>query len=396
MFQDTNIQRESHNDLLVTEEVLVESLGLLLLGGGLLGTSGLALLGSTLLLCKELSTTKNDGIRVELNHGTQVLEGVLLLLGTALGSRLLSTDNTLDFIGVDDTSNVSVGDHGAGDGVSLLGSRSLGKGSEDTVKRLKSTLGPDDETSNMTTGGKIKEVEAVDGGKLYTGEVAEGLLDGSLLLVHNEGSTAHGESAVTHLTLSSADLLGVLGVIDIVGSTKSLEKLVGILGLGNVLDVAGDDEGELRDVVNLVSTSHHKGGESGGSKGRSNGMTTLSSVDLSVPSSPGLGGGEHATLSAHVTEGGLSGAGCSSSRNTRNTSNGTTSTPRLSRVLVTSHLLNSVSLSAVLGHVLVGDADYINTNRGSKDSSKGDLGSLTGGRGDGINTNEGAGRHFNL
>jgi hypothetical protein len=46
-------------------------------------------------------------------------------------------------------------------------------------------------------------------------------------------------------------------------------------------------------------------GDSGGSEGRCNGVSLLGLVNLLVPLSPGLKWGEHATLTAHVTEGTL-------------------------------------------------------------------------------------------
>lgn len=50
----------------------------------------------------------------------------------------------------------------------------------------------------------------------------------------------------------------------------------------------------------------------------------LSQVDLLVPLAPDLGRGEHATGSAHVTEGSLTSTVGSASRDTRNTGNSAT------------------------------------------------------------------------
>jgi hypothetical protein len=50
----------------------------------------------------------------------------------------------------------------------------------------------------------------------------------------------------------------------------------------------------------------------------------LSQVDLLVPLAPDLGRGEHATGSAHVTEGSLTSTVSSASRDTRNTGNSAT------------------------------------------------------------------------
>ena len=53
-------------------------------------------------------------------------------------------------------------------------------------------------------------------------------------------------------------------------------------------------------------------------------FSLLAKVDLLVPLSPDLGGCEHTTRSAHVTESSLSGTVSSSSRDTGNTGNSAT------------------------------------------------------------------------
>lgn len=50
----------------------------------------------------------------------------------------------------------------------------------------------------------------------------------------------------------------------------------------------------------------------------------LALVDLDVPLAPDLGRGEHATGTAHVTEGGLTGTVSTTTRDTRDTGDGTT------------------------------------------------------------------------
>ena len=56
-------------------------------------------------------------------------------------------------------------------------------------------------------------------------------------------------------------------------------------------------------------------------------MSLLVGVDLSVPSSVGLEGSEHSTLSALVTEGTLSGSGGTRATDSGNTSDGSTGSP---------------------------------------------------------------------
>ena len=144
-------------------------------------------------------------------------------------------------------------------------------------------------------------------------------------------------------------------------------------------------------------------------------FSLLAKVDLLVPLSPDLGGCEHTTRSAHVTESSLSSTVSSSSRDTRNTGNGATwidvelaivldlnaslpvpdfpttnmpsfssvivpisvpkvkqicvltSTPGLSRGLVTSLLAHCIWLTLVLGHSGVDSLDDIGSDGRKED-----------------------------
>jgi len=100
-----------------------------------------------------------------------------------------------------------------------------------------------------------------------------------------------------------------------------------------------------------VSTGHDEGGDGRGGKGRGNSVSLLVDVDLSVPSSPGAGGGEHSSTTAHVSEGSLSSTVCTTTGNSGNTGYGTTSTPRDGRGLCTCPLSHRVGDSGVLAKV---------------------------------------------
>lgn len=62
----------------------------------------------------------------------------------------------------------------------------------------------------MATGGEGEQVEPVHASRLHTGKVAEGAVDALGLVVDHERPAAHHVAAVAHLTLSGADLLGIL------------------------------------------------------------------------------------------------------------------------------------------------------------------------------------------
>ena len=99
-------------------------------------------------------------------------------------------------------------------------------------------------------------------------------------------------------------------------------------------------------------------------------MSLLGQVDLSVPSSEGLQGGEHSTLSALVTEGTLARSGGTRATDSGNTGDCATGTPRLSGVLHACLPEDSVSLSSVLGHVGVDELDDVVSDGGSEDCGK--------------------------
>jgi len=300
--------------------------------GLVLGALGLLALGLQDLLLgfgSELNASLTLGIRIQLNEDTEVLEWVLLL-GTVLDHLLGSTENGLDFVRVDDTVEIGVDDLGVRKAVIDLGSRGLLVGSVDGVELLKSSLSPNDESSNVSSGSEGEEIETGNISEFNARDVSESLVQGSLSVVNDQGTTSLDITTVSELTLTSSDLLGVDHSLDIGISVEGLEDLDGLLGLFNVRDsLSVKDEGNLGDLLNSVTSGQHEGNGSGGSQSRDDGVSLLVLVDLSVPSAIGLGGSEHTTTTAHVTESSLSSTVCSTYRNPRNTSDGTSSTPRL-------------------------------------------------------------------
>lgn len=70
--------------------------------------------------------------------------------------------NSLDFVGVDQTGEVGVGDDREGEVVVLLELSTLGAVAKESIKLLESTLSPDDESANVTTRSKLEQVETVN------------------------------------------------------------------------------------------------------------------------------------------------------------------------------------------------------------------------------------------
>jgi hypothetical protein len=357
----------------------VENLQELLRGRGV-GTLGLGLLlgnlaSLALLSTNNLSTADDLLVGVEAVHDTSVLERVLLLgEGSLVNLVTLGASNRLNFVRVDETGDVRVGDDVGGKNIVLLeGSRGL-VGTVELVEKSESASGPDDETTNVTTGSELKQVQVADVDNLNTGKVAESLGDTIVLTIDNEGSTALTVAAVTDLTNTSTELARVGNLNDISVGVEGLEKSNSFLGLGESLNLVGNDKRNFLDLLNAVTAGQHKGGKCRSSQSRNGSESLLVLVDMHVPLAPGLGRSEHTTRSAHVTKSGLSSAVSTRAVNSWNSGNSTTSTPGLSRGLMTSLLRDGIGLTLVLGHVGVDKVDNVGTNGGLEDGGEGQSG----------------------
>jgi hypothetical protein len=128
---------------------------------GLASVVGLALLE---LLGAELLLGESSGVRVEAELHLEVLERVLLLYNTTLGDGTATdgAEDLLDVAGVDDLAQVGLLHDGGREEEVLLERRGLGGGSVDGVKSTESGGGPDDEATEVATGGELEEVHRVD------------------------------------------------------------------------------------------------------------------------------------------------------------------------------------------------------------------------------------------
>lgn len=228
------------------------------------------------LLLAELLLLESRGVRVEAQQDLLVLERVLLLHVAALrpGLALGGTQDALDFGGVDQTGKVGLGDDVGRQEEVLLQGRGLGGGAVDLVEGLEGSGRPDDESAEVTTRGQLQQVQGVDGGGLDTRDVAETLdelLAVDLGVVDNERSAALAVAATTELALTGAELLGALDLLQVRAGTDGLQKTesAGGLGGGSALEGGGvDDQRDLRDGRDLVTTGEQQGGDGRSSQSR--------------------------------------------------------------------------------------------------------------------------------
>ena len=156
-----------------------------------------------------------------------------------------------------------------------------------------------------------------------------------ILIEDDEGTFLHDTLPIPHFTLASPEPLGLVDLLNIGIGLAFLQENMGLLGFGVGLDLVGDNQRELSDVIDAVTFSHDKGRNTGGGDSRGDGVALLGYVDLAMPASISLGGSEHVTSAAHVTESTLAGSVGTTSADTGNTCDGTTGTPGFGTGLVT-------------------------------------------------------------
>lgn len=272
------------------------------------------------------------GVRVKAEHNLLVAERVLLLDARALGGgvALGGVEGALDFGGVDEAGQVSLGDDVGGEEEVALVAGGLGGGAVDVVEGLEGGRGPDDEAAEVAAGGELEEVEGVDGAGLDAGDVAEALdevLAVGLGVVDDEGAAALAVAAAAELALAGAELLGALDLVEVSAGADGAEQRGGDGGLDGGVgadDLGVDDEGHLGNGHDLVAAGHQQRSDGGGGEGGAGRVALLALVDLDVPLAPDLGGSEHAAGAAHVTEGGLTGTVSTRARDTGDTGDSAT------------------------------------------------------------------------
>jgi len=299
-------------------------------------------------------------IGVKLDQIAKVLQGVLFA-DVENGLSDHGAHAALNFVRVDDTTKVGVSHDGTGKGKALF---ELGLGlvaSKERVQTHKGILKPDDKSTQMTSRGEFQQVESVHMKSFNTRQIPQSLKQGALLGIDDKRASPLYASPVPHLTLTSADGSGIFDFLNILIGLKTLQQSHSLFGFDYFSNaLVGENKRNLGNAFNAVSSSQNEGRQSRCSQGRADSETLLADVYLPVPSPPNLGGCEHPTTTAHVAEGTLACTVSTTSRYARNTSNGSASTPRFGRGLLSSVARNSIGLSLVLGH---GGMDFVNNIR---------------------------------
>lgn len=145
----------------------------------------------------------------------------------------------------------------------------------------------------MSTGSELEEVQGVDGRGLDTWDVAESankLLSVLVGVVDDERTTALPVATVPELTLTGADLLGGLDLLNVLTGTNSLQERKSSRGLGNGgvgESGGGNDKRNLRDSGDLVTAGKKESSAGRCSDGGSSCETPGEWVSFLCPSKRG-------------------------------------------------------------------------------------------------------------
>ena len=252
------------------------------------------------------SFSLKSGVGVEFVQMFVVGQRISLLNVVSLGDFLLASDGSLDFVGVDDSSQIWVGDFVSRKNVSLFLFSGEFLSTENVVKFLEGIFSPDDESSDVSSWGKLEKVKSADVSDFNTWDVSQGLEKWDVLsAVDDQRSSSGSVSSVSLFSSSGSDSAGINNLLDVVPGTDVSQESDGFSGSFDFFDSVVNDQWEFWDVVNSVSSGLDQWEDGAGSQGSGDGVSSLSEVGSSVPSSPDSDWSEHSSLSTHVTEGTL-------------------------------------------------------------------------------------------
>jgi hypothetical protein len=123
-----------------------------------------------------------------------------------------SSDNLLDFIRLQQTRQICAGHDGLRQVVVALQLRLLTPSTVEGVQALESRLGPDAETTNMTTRSKLHEVQFVYRNHRNSGDVTESLGQTLVPAIDDQRTQFAGTATVAHLTLTCAETSGLVNL----------------------------------------------------------------------------------------------------------------------------------------------------------------------------------------
>lgn len=180
----------------------------------------------------------------------------------------LWSNNALDFVGVDDFSDIRVSDQRSLEMVSSLALGTDSVGTENLVKSLESGGSPDDESSDLTTWGELSKVKSGDVNDFDTWNVSNGSGELSAFTgINKEWTLSDLVMFASGFSDSCSGGLGVDNFLNIGINTDSLEESNGFLGLFNTFDLVVDNQRNHWSLFDSVSSGVDEWDQSGSGQG---------------------------------------------------------------------------------------------------------------------------------
>jgi len=208
--------------------------------------------------------SKNSSVWVKSGHQRSVLQWILL--GGSLSSWLLlgRSQSNLNFVRVDDLGNIWLGENSV---FQVIVSSLKGFSSESTelgVQSLKGSLGPDNESSEMSTWGKSSDVQSVNVKVVNTWDVSNSSGEGFRIVVTNDQrSSSVLPSSVSKLTLTGSDNSSSGNSFNIGINSISGEDSGDISSLGNSGEFIRENQWQLWNTLDGVTSGHNQWGNGG-------------------------------------------------------------------------------------------------------------------------------------
>ena len=151
--------------------------------------------------------TKNNGVGVKFGEERGLSKRVDLL-SSNLGCLAGLADSLRNLLRTHDTSVVGVSHLWSWKRESLLQLGQLGVGSVDGIKLFEGRLGPDNQTSQMSSRSDLQKIQTLHVKKTDTRDVTEGADDSVVFAVDDQRTELLLVTTVAHLSLSGAVSLG--------------------------------------------------------------------------------------------------------------------------------------------------------------------------------------------
>jgi len=203
----------------------VESSG----SGSLSSSLGLGSLGFEECLSSGVSLGFGGGNELSL-FGSEWVESVSdgsvgkwVLLGLVVNSDVPSGFSKfgLNLIGVDDSGKIGAGHDSSVEVISTLFEGRVSVGTENSVKSSETTLGEDDESTEMSSWSELEDIESMDVASVNTWQVSSGSLQFVIsFVVDDQWSLSQDVSGVSQFTLTGSGVSGFSNLGKIIGDTE--------------------------------------------------------------------------------------------------------------------------------------------------------------------------------